>query len=64
MDHDDLIERYERLKERYDALHRPGVTRRLQDELGLGSGTYNDRVTVKAVEELIWKLEERLLQHH
>lgn len=60
MDHNTLIERYEKLKEQYDTLHRPGAARRLKDELGLGSGPFNDRLTIEEVEELIRELKERL----
>lgn len=60
MDHDHLTERFEDLKGRYDALHRPGATRRLKDELDLGSGLFNDRLTTDEVEELIQELEARL----
>lgn len=60
MDKDDLIDRFHNLKERYDALHRPGATRRLKDELDLGTGPFNDQLTTDEVEELIQELEAQL----
>lgn len=60
MSHDDLLDRFHRLANRYNALHRPGATRRLKAELGLGSGPFNDQLTVNEVEEMADELESRV----
>lgn len=60
MTHNDVVDRFHRLKERYDALHRPGATRRLKDDLGLGSGPFNDHLTREEVATLNEELAERL----
>lgn len=60
MDQDAVVSRFEKLRQQYDDLHRPGAWLRLKDELGLGSGVFNDRLTPTEVEKLNQELEIRL----
>lgn len=60
MDQDDVLDRFNDLAERYDALHRPGAWLRLKDELGLGSGPFNERLTTEEIRDLNSAMEERL----
>ena len=60
MSHNDLLDRVHRLAGRYNAFHRPGATRRLKDELGLGTDPFNDRRSIEDVEELADEFESRL----
>jgi len=60
MDPDHMVERFERLSERYDALHRPGAWLDVKNELSLGSGPFNDHLTPDEVEALTEELADRL----
>lgn len=60
MEQDQAVERFRQLSQRYDTLHQSGAWLRLKDNLGLGSGPFNDELTTKELEELNKELEVRL----
>lgn len=62
MEQDIVVERFEELRERYDELHRPGTWLDLKDELGLGGGPFNDRLTTAEIQDLNHAMEERITQ--
>lgn len=52
MDDDTPLERFRDLKERYDAKHGRGAVLDVKDELGLGSGTFDDQLSTEELERL------------
>lgn len=60
MGEDRPLKRFEALAERYDNLHRPGAWYDLKNELGLGTGPFNDQLTTAEIQELNDAMEERL----
>lgn len=60
METQEILSRSKELREQYDALHRPGAWLELKDELGLGNGPFNDRLTTTEIQDLNDVMEERL----
>jgi len=64
MAQDNALNRFDHLAERYDALHRPGAWLDVKNELGLGSGPFNDQLSTAELQELNEELEHRLKRSH
>lgn len=60
MGDDNPVERFHELRQQYDEKHGRGAALDVKDELELGSGTFNDQLTVDEVEELADELALRL----
>lgn len=62
MDTDEILERFHQLSKQFDELHRTGASLQVKEDLQIGSGKFNDKLTITEVEVLTAELEKRLSQ--
>lgn len=60
MDQNRILDHCDRLAQRYDEEHGHGATLNLKDELGLGSGRFNEELSTDEVRKLDQELAARL----
>lgn len=62
MDRDEIVARFHQLSKQFDELHQPGAALEVKEDLQLGSGKFNDRLTIDEIQELNHVIEKRLSQ--